>query len=153
MDLIYKYFNQKAAYWWQFPCYNTERLTVDHVLELLQAEIFPNIKGSETDTLSKFEDIYCESLLCAVALSYTKEGYQTKKYHREPNWLWQALSNFFFCFRFPSSLGELFVSTTNFKMNMNFLQFIWIRYMYTGFIYRVICRTRLVRRSDKVMKN
>jgi len=58
---------------------------VDHVLELLQAEIFPNIKGSETDTLSKFEDIYCESLLCAVALSYTKEGYQTKKYHREPN--------------------------------------------------------------------
>jgi hypothetical protein len=53
-------------------------------------------------------------------------------------WLWGSSTNtvgggggdsiaffFFFCFRFPSSLGALFVSTTNFKMNMNFLhQFI-----------------------------
>ena len=57
----------------------------------------------------------------------------------------------FFCFRFPSSLGALFLSTTNLTMNMNFLhQFIWIGYMYTGSIYRVICGTRSVRRSDKV---
>jgi hypothetical protein len=28
-----------------------------------------------------------------------------------------------------------------------------VRFPYTGFIYRVICGTRSVRRSDKVMKN
>ena len=45
------------------------------------------------------------------------------------------ICHFFFCFSFPSSLGALFLSTTNFKMNMNFLhQFTWIGYMYTRFI-------------------
>jgi len=30
-------------------------------------------------------------------------------------------SFFFFYFRFPSSLGALFLSTTNFELTMNFL--------------------------------
>jgi hypothetical protein len=39
---------------------------------------------------------------------------------------------YFFYFRFPSSLGALFVSTTNFKLNMNFLhQFIFTQDLYT----------------------
>ena len=39
---------------------------------------------------------------------------------------------YFFYFRFPSSLGALFVSTTNFKLNMNFLhQFICTQDLYT----------------------
>ena len=59
----------------------------------------------------------------------------------------------FFYFCFPSSLGALFVSTTNFKLTMNFLhQFIWIRYMYTGVIYIVIWGTRSVRRTIKLWK-
>ena len=62
---------------------------------------------------------------------------------------------FFFYFRFPSSLGALFLSTTNFELILNFLhQFVWIRYVYTGIIYRDICGTRTGRyRSDKVKKN
>jgi hypothetical protein len=39
---------------------------------------------------------------------------------------------YFFYFRFPSSLGALFVSTTNFKLNRNFLhQFICTQDLYT----------------------
>ena len=50
---------------------------------------------------------------------------------------------YFFYFRFHSSLGALFLSTTNFELTMNFLhQFVWIRYIYTEIIYRDICGTR-----------
>jgi hypothetical protein len=59
------------------------------------------------------------------------------------NYFWTKDFFFFFYFHFPSSLGALFFSTTNFELTMNFLhQFVWIRYMYTGIIYKDICGTR-----------